>query len=84
MGYLRPSEAATSDDEVRGTEPQSVHPELAALEASNQKLQFENLALRISLQRRRSRWSFERNLLVILGLWLGVLALVVGVVTRIR
>jgi hypothetical protein len=81
---VRPDEAAASDNEVRDDEPQSVQAKLAELEASNQKLQFENLALRISLQRRSSRRSFERSLLVILGLWLGVLALVVGVVARIR
>lgn len=81
---MRPDEAAASDNEARDAEPQCVQAKLAELEASNQKLQFENLALRISLQRRSSRRSFERSLLVILGLWLGVLALVVGVVARIR
>jgi hypothetical protein len=81
---VRPDEAAASDNEVRDDDPQSVQAKLAELEASNQKLQFENLALRISLQRRSSRRSFERSLLVILGLWLGVLALVVGVFARIR
>jgi hypothetical protein len=52
---------------------------LAQLEVSTQKLQFEKLELRLCLQGRKSRWAFERKLLVFAGLLLLLLGLVIGV-----
>jgi len=59
-------------------EPESFDTMLGQLEASTQKLQFQNLELRLRLQRRKSRWAFERKLLLIAGLLLLLLGLVVG------
>ena len=64
--------------ELPEEESKPLEAKLAQLEASSQKLRFENLELRLRLQRRRSRWAFERKLLVIGGLGLLVLGLVVG------
>jgi hypothetical protein len=59
-------------------EPESFDAKLAQLEASAQKLQFQNLELRLRLQRRKSRSAFERKLVLIAGLSLLLLGLVVG------
>jgi hypothetical protein len=59
-------------------EPESFDAMLAQLEASTQKLQFQNLELRLRLQRRKSRSAFERKLLLVAGLLLLLLGLVVG------
>jgi hypothetical protein len=58
--------------------PQSFEAKLAQSEALTQKLQFENLELRLRLQRRKSRWAFERKLLAVAGFWLLLLSFVVG------
>lgn len=58
--------------------PESSEAKLAQLEAVTQKLRFENLELRLRLQRRKSRWAFERKLLAVTGFWLLLLSFVVG------
>jgi hypothetical protein len=59
-------------------EPESFDAKLAQLEASAQRLQFQNLELRLRLQRRKCRSALERKLLLIAGLSLLLLGLVVG------
>jgi hypothetical protein len=58
--------------------PESSEATLAQLEATTQKLQFENLELRLRLQRRKSRWAFERKLLAMAGLGLLLVGVMVG------
>src|SRR5438067_13866750 len=59
-------------------EPESFDEKLAQLEASAQRLRFQNLELRLRLQRRKCRSALERKLLLIAGLSLLLLGLVVG------
>ena len=58
--------------------PESFEAKLEQLEALHQALQVKNLELRLRLQQRKSRWTFERQLLAIGGLGLLLLGLVVG------
>ena len=58
--------------------PASVEAKLEQLKVSNKKLQSKNLELRLRLQQRGSRWSFERQLLAIGGLGLLFMGVVVG------
>ena len=80
LRQLAANGVASSADAIELTEEatDSFEAKLARLEASTQKLQFKNLELRLRLQRRKSRWAFERKLLVIGGLGLLVWGLVVG------
>jgi len=58
--------------------PESFEAKLEQLEALHQALQVKNLELRLRLQQRKSRWTFERQLLAIGGIGLLLLGLVVG------
>ena len=74
-----PSGVASADAiQLTEDEPECFDATLAQLEASTQKLQFQNLELRLLLSRRKSRSAFERKLLLIAGLLLLLLGLVVG------
>src|SRR4051812_30006169 len=53
------------------------------LQAANQKLRFENLTLRLQLERRKSRRSFEKKICLIVSLWLLVLLLFIAWAGRI-
>src|SRR5215475_14067448 len=58
--------------------PESVEAKLEQLEALHRALQLKNLELRLRLERRESRWAFERQLLAVGGLGLLLLGLIVG------
>ena len=80
LRQLAEPQSAASVDAIEFTEKETVSfdAKLARLEASTQKLQVQNLELRLRLQRRKIRWAFERQLLVIGGMGLLLLGLVVG------
>jgi hypothetical protein len=64
--------------EVTHDGPECFQAKLARFEARSQKLQFENVELRLRLKRRKSQWAFERKLLIIAGLGLLLVGLLLG------
>ena len=75
---IGPGDLASIDTTDSDGAPEAVGAKLAQLKISNQKLQSKNLELRLRLQQRGSRWSFERQLLAIGGLGLLFMGVVVG------
>jgi hypothetical protein len=79
LAAAHPDGVVSCTDAIELTEePETFDETLGQLEASTQKLRFENLELRLRLQRRKSRAAFERKLLLITGLSLLLLGLLVG------
>ena len=68
------------DYEIISTGFQSLQAQFLDLQASYQRLQFENVTLRLRLSQRKSRRSFERKVCAILGAWLFLLLLLIGLV----
>ena len=68
---------AAADDQVVRTDLQA---KLLDFEAANQRLRFENLALRLRLEHRKNRRSFEKKVCAILGAWLFLLLLLICLV----